>query len=577
VLIVRFASGLRLVYKPRSLAVEASFQRLLAWVNGCGTETPFRVLRVLDRGGHGWMEFVEAGPCQTAAEVRRFYRRQGGYLALLYALAATDFHHENVIAAGEHPVLVDLEALFHRRPADADSDPVRSGVKEGVLAVMLLPRLYFSEKSDNPIDLSGLGAPDGQPAPFGTPTWEHSGGDDMRLMFRPGTLATGQNRPTLRGAEVDLPEYARDLEAGFTSIYELMCRRRGELAERVAAFGGHEVRFIARPTQAYATLLNLCTHPDRLRDPLERDCCIDRLWVHAEEDPCLKRLVEAERADLLEGDIPVFRTRPDSRDLWTSRGERIVDFFDQTGVDLVRQRLARLGEGDLTRQRWVIRAAQGLQAAYSRRRKGHPQEEGTPAVSRPDPTLPRGEMMAAARRVGESLEALAWRQNGEAGWAGLIPNDPHGWTIAPLTLDLGEGLPGVVVFLAYLGEATGEPRFTALARAGLAGVRRRVAERPPTDEPTVQGLACMLAHLARLWDDPAGRNDVLALSRRLPAAPRSVDLREVLDAEPRRKVAGVEVPDLRGGLAGTGLAWLMLADPELVSATGTPVALSLGE
>ncbi len=68
-----------------------------------------------DRGAYGWTEFVEAQACDTPEQVQRFYERQGGYLALLYFLEATDFHLENLIAAGEHPVLVDLEALFHPR------------------------------------------------------------------------------------------------------------------------------------------------------------------------------------------------------------------------------------------------------------------------------------------------------------------------------------------------------------------------------------------------------------------------------------------------------------------------------
>ena len=41
----------------------------------------------------------------------RFYRRQGALLALLYALEATDFHAENLIASGEFPVLIDLETF----------------------------------------------------------------------------------------------------------------------------------------------------------------------------------------------------------------------------------------------------------------------------------------------------------------------------------------------------------------------------------------------------------------------------------------------------------------------------------
>src|SRR6185436_1354471 len=73
---------------------------------------PFLTLKILDRGGYGWVEFVTPAGCDTLAAVRRFYGRQGGQLALLYALAATDFHFENLMAAGEQPMLLDLEALM---------------------------------------------------------------------------------------------------------------------------------------------------------------------------------------------------------------------------------------------------------------------------------------------------------------------------------------------------------------------------------------------------------------------------------------------------------------------------------
>jgi hypothetical protein len=103
VLIAEFRSGLRVVYKPRGLAVDVHFQELLSWLNERGGHPPFRTLKVLDRGTYGWTEFVAEQPCSSPDEVRRFYRRQGGYLALLHALDATDFHWENLIAAGEHP------------------------------------------------------------------------------------------------------------------------------------------------------------------------------------------------------------------------------------------------------------------------------------------------------------------------------------------------------------------------------------------------------------------------------------------------------------------------------------------
>ena len=66
------------------------------------------------------MEFVAASGCTEAEAIQRFYERQGAYLALLYALEATDFHLENLIAAGEYPVWVDLESLFHLRTEGMD-------------------------------------------------------------------------------------------------------------------------------------------------------------------------------------------------------------------------------------------------------------------------------------------------------------------------------------------------------------------------------------------------------------------------------------------------------------------------
>src|SRR5207302_77510 len=123
VLIARCRSGLQVVYKPKSLAVDQHFQELLGWLNERGASPAFRQLKILDRGSYGWEEFVAAASCSSAAELERFYLRQGGYLALLYALAAADFHYENLIAVGEHPVLIDLEVLLQPHMLDAAAEP----------------------------------------------------------------------------------------------------------------------------------------------------------------------------------------------------------------------------------------------------------------------------------------------------------------------------------------------------------------------------------------------------------------------------------------------------------------------
>ena len=109
---LRFSSGFQLLYKPKSLSIDTHFQLMLSWINERGDHAPFYITKLLDKGKYGWSEFIQAQECTSAQELERFYERQGGYLALLYALNATDLHFENVIASGEHPVLIDLEFFF---------------------------------------------------------------------------------------------------------------------------------------------------------------------------------------------------------------------------------------------------------------------------------------------------------------------------------------------------------------------------------------------------------------------------------------------------------------------------------
>jgi type 2 lantibiotic biosynthesis protein LanM len=363
VAVVSFQNGFRLVYKPRSLAVDLHFQELLRWINRRKPQLSFRILNILARSSHGWVEYVSAGSCTTVQEVQRFYQRQGGYLALLYALEAVDIHSENLIAAGEHPVLIDLESLLHPRAEMAGLSDARHAADDSdpwtVLRVGLLPFLLFGEAEDKGIDMSGMGYRAGQVSPMGLPRWEDPGTDSMRLIHKQVPLPERCNRPLLGAREVSLKDYRADVVTGFTQVYELLVGNRDSLFSRgpLSLFAKDEVRFIARDTQTYGSLLEASYHPDVLRDALERDRLLDLLWIEVENRPELARLIRAEQADLVQGAIPIFTTEPDSPDLWTSTKERIAGFFNHPSLSRVQHRLTIMGEQDLARQVRLIEGA----------------------------------------------------------------------------------------------------------------------------------------------------------------------------------------------------------------------------
>lgn len=531
VLIAKFSSGFQVVYKPKSLTVDMHFQELLTWLNERGDHPPFRTLKVLDRGSYGWVEFITAKGCTSSQEVWRFYERQGCYLALLYALEATDFHFENLIAAGEYPVLLDLEALFHPRTKAFDlhqADQVASRtINYSVLRVGLLPERLWPNAESESIDFSGLGAVAGQLTPYQIPYWEGVGTDEMRLAHKQMTMAGSPNRPTLNGNEVDVLDYVEAIATGFTTVYRLLLEHRDELLADdgpFARFAEDEVRAIFRPTRTYAELLHDSFHPDLLHNALDRDRFFDRLWVRAEHLPYLAKVIPAEREDLLNGDIPMFTTRPGSRHLWSSLKEQISDFFDEPGIDLAQRRVQQLSDKDLTQQLWVIRASLtslamgGDRARWPTYRQTEPQGVIEPV-----------QLLAAARSVGDRLEMLALRGEQDASWIGVTLINERHWSLVPLGMNLYDGIPGVTLFLAYLGVITQEERYTALAKAALTTLQHKMGRSFLKSIGGFNGrggLIYTLAHLGVLWNEPALLAEAQAVVDLLPAM---IDLDEHFD------------------------------------------------
>ena len=93
-----------------------------------------RVPRTIDRGTWCWAEFISARPCTDSKELGLYYRRMGTLLAILHTLQGNDFHLENVIAHGPHPVPIDLETVCvpdNTPPGQEASGGARSTGGEG--------------------------------------------------------------------------------------------------------------------------------------------------------------------------------------------------------------------------------------------------------------------------------------------------------------------------------------------------------------------------------------------------------------------------------------------------------------
>jgi type 2 lantibiotic biosynthesis protein LanM len=510
---LKFSNGLQLMYKPKSLAIDVHFQELLTWLNQKGLQPPLATFKVLDRGDYGWTEFIHAAGCTSEAEIERFYERQGSFLALFYLLEATDFHFENLIAAGENPMPIDLEALFHPRLAEISAnhatDVAASLVGYSVLRVGLLPVRSWSSERNIGIDLSGLNGKGGQLTPRPVQKWEGWGTDQMRLVRARVEIPERANRPKLllgeTQLEVDVLNFIPQIMTGFERTYRLIMAHRVELMAPdgpIEKFAHDEIRVVLRPTNAYGLLLHESFHPDLLRNGLDRDCFFDYLWSATDQQAFLSKVVAYEREELLLGDIPMFTSKPTLRDIFTGKQESIVDFFEQTSLKVVQQSLTNMSEADLNRQLWVI------EAAFSTVPMGLEQARWKPSrlVSVAE-KLESAELLAQARLVGDRLGQMAIQVGNEAGWIGLSLIQARQWSLLPAGADLYSGAGGIILYLAYLGQITGDANYTKLAKAGLVNMRQQLITGKDwiTSVGGFDGWGApiyVLAHLGVLWNEP---------------------------------------------------------------------------
>jgi class II lanthipeptide synthase len=529
VAILAFASGLRIVYKPKSLAVDRQLQILIARINEWGGGLPpLRSLIVQDRGRYGWMEHVAARPCETPEEVERFHQRQGAWLALLYALEATDFHHENLIAEGEHPVPIDLETLFQTEvTAAAASGPGYVPTAHTVLNSGLLPRRFWSTAQLGGLDLSGMGAVGGQRVTMRQITGD--GTDQMRWAGHETSLPAGPNLPTLRGEPLALWEHGEAVLRGFRSTYRLLCRHREELLApggALSPFAELPIRVLLRGTNVYAHLLHVGQHPDYLQSALDRDRLFDRLWLDAVACLPLRRALPAERDDLAAGDVPRFETLPTSTGLLHAAGWRAEGFFAAPGMERVHARLRAMDEDDLERQSWLVQAAIEATRALGEPRALAP--PGLPAAVAAGPER----FLRMARRIGDRLARQAIEQGELVTWFHLdLRSD--GWLLEPMPVDLYKGLCGLALFLAHLGRLAGEGPYERLARLALHTVHRRLAAEPeamvhPGAFSGWGGIVYTFTHLGLLWDEPSWLDEAEVLATRIVPAVESDEIFDVM-------------------------------------------------
>lgn len=484
VAVLTFGSGMKLVYKPRSVGIDLSWHRLIHWLNNHGAPVSLAAPATLERPTYGWIEYVTRAPCRDYGEAQTFYRRAGALLCLVLALQGTDCHLENIIASGAYPVLIDLETLLHPHPSkDAAAEVSPENVaavqrlQSSVLATGFLPN-WVVLPGDRIEEIGGLSYEKWRSRT--RPRIEGINTDGMRLTLSVEPFPS-THLPNLNGMSLAISEFCDEVVSGFEAMYRfLWCERESLLstAGPLTPFSGQTIRAVLRPTWLYTVILQKSTELKFLGDGVEWSLHFDFLaratdWLF--EDSPLWPIQGSERAALARLDIPKFVTRTDTDGLELSDQTSIEGCFEGPSHGQMCERLERFCEEDLGAQIRMIHFAVETTLDHA-----------AGARDATQPAVPPGpistEPYAASRNIDEAIAiAEKLRQEGlrspaGAAWIGAMPlPGEERCQLVQIGCDLLCGTSGIALFLAALESVTKGGGYRELALAALSSVRRQLA------------------------------------------------------------------------------------------------------
>jgi len=481
--IITFEDDSRVVYKPKDLRVDAAWCALVGRLNRADPPVELKAACAIARDGYGWTKFIEHTGCADQDGCKRFFRRAGAWLALFHCFVATDVHQENMIAAGDHPVPIDLETILQanaeeHKTQDADAqafDAAMEIVANSVMMVGLLPAYGLSP--DNKVFAIG-----GMTSDWNSRIkieWININSDQMRPTKTKEVTTATPNLPHIDGRYAKFGDHIGEFVSGFENYAKFLLHRSrdAKLGGLFDGFSGAPVRTVIRPTRFYYMLLQRLKNHRTMDDGVVWSAQADFIarladWEKA-SDPVWP-LLRAERLALIALNVPHFVSPSDGNEIRDAGGFSIHTEAT-SGMDRARARVQSFDEQDISWQITVIRQNTGSISARPPASGVEPKQRlrsGGAVV------LTKENFVAEASKIAEELSRYAIRRGPGAAWIGLDwLGDSEVFQLVCLGPDLYNGVSGIAVFLAAHAAVTGRKSSGQLALAGMSHLRNSLKNR----------------------------------------------------------------------------------------------------
>ena len=443
----------KLVYKPKNLEISKAVEQFIDWFKSKSELLSLKVPKGIYKKDYSYNEFIEFEPCQSSDDVSNFYLRYGYLVAMCYLFNISDLHMENIIAQGSHPVIVDLETMFQISP-EMENESITTRIMkkleaESVRSSCLLPR-DIPVGLDFKIELSAFKGVETQvPNQFVTPV--NIDTDEFHYEKGIGYFKGGDNIPKRETSEgttdVDYNQYRLKILEGFDDFMEFVLNNKDELIEFMDVFKDYKIRTLFKGTEKYASLLRYSNHPNYNKEMKYRERLFMNSWAYPYRD---KRIVISEVRDLLFNDIPIFYTKTDSKDIIDSRGLIYEDYYNYSGLDIVKKKIKTLDWAEIKFQRSILLSTLDIADQYLN-------SEASFSV------YPCGEQkfnyLKESIKIADYLMEHSIESQEELSFINLDSDKDLHWTLVAGDESLYSGTSGVALFFLELYKRTNDLKY----------------------------------------------------------------------------------------------------------------------
>lgn len=542
--ILTFADQTKLVYKPKDLRLDVAWHDLIVIFNASLPPVDLKPVKAIACHEYGWTEFIYHISCESAQDIKLFYRRSGAWLAVFHLFVSTDMHFENILAHGAHPVPIDLETILQASTPEAEqATPETAAIIEAnrsivnsVLMVGMLPS-YTKSPNNKIFDMSGLNAVKSS-APVGV--WKNANTNGMRWMQVPNDSTESPNIPHFKGQYAQLGDYLPAFIEGFEQYSYFLLKQRDAMGvtTMLNPFKNLPVRKVIRNTRFYYMLLQRLKEHRNMGDGVTWSAQAEFLTRLADwdaKDDLLWPLQEAERIALVNLNVPHFFSLSDE-DLVSAITGQQTQTGSQSGLERAIERFTHWSELEIKRQIEIIKVS----TSFVSRSDSDSKEKYlfNRKLKQSAPSLDQQSLSSEVARIAGSIAQHGKIKEKSVAWVGLDwLGDSEVGQLVTLGANLYNGTSGIALFLAAHTHYADDSVSRELALKALAATRLQIAQ--PSAPRWARGLGIggtsglgsvvyALTVISELLSEPSLLQEALTasnlFSNELIAADRSLDV-----------------------------------------------------